>query len=182
VQAAAVRLFERQGYRNTTIDDIARELGTSKPTVYAYAKTKGWLLESVFAAVVDRLKADLTRITASDLDPGAAIREAVHAHVRVVTELQPHVRVFFAEEVELPRRTRTKVRQSLDETTGMYVDVLTKGMQEGVFRSDVDPHVAAYLVTGMLNAVARWYSPTGSLSPDEIAEEAIRILEGFLLK
>ena len=41
---AGVALFERQGFDNTTIEQIAREAGVSAPTVFKYFSSKQEIL------------------------------------------------------------------------------------------------------------------------------------------
>jgi AcrR family transcriptional regulator len=48
---AAARLFLRHGFRKSSMDEIAREAGVSKPTLYAYFADK----ETLFAAVCDHV-------------------------------------------------------------------------------------------------------------------------------
>src|ERR1700719_3973000 len=48
---AAQKLFVRYGVKRTSIDDVAREAGIAKGTVYLSFKTKAEL----FAAIADRL-------------------------------------------------------------------------------------------------------------------------------
>lgn len=40
IKASAIQLFEKQGYNQTTIEDIAREAGIGKATIYGYFSTK----------------------------------------------------------------------------------------------------------------------------------------------
>lgn len=44
ISEAAVRLFEKQGYQATTIEQIAREAGVSAPTVFTYFGSKQEIL------------------------------------------------------------------------------------------------------------------------------------------
>src|SRR3954466_13223894 len=48
---AAERLLARHGYRKTTMDDIAREVGIGKGTTYLHFGSK----EDVFLATIDRI-------------------------------------------------------------------------------------------------------------------------------
>lgn len=63
---AATALFSSYGYRRTSMDELARQAGVAKPTLYAYFEDK----QSVFSAVVDDVLArilDEAR-SAADLD------------------------------------------------------------------------------------------------------------------
>ena len=52
---AAAELILRWGYRKTTIDDIARQAGVAKGTIYLHWKTR----EELFAALIKREKVEV---------------------------------------------------------------------------------------------------------------------------
>jgi AcrR family transcriptional regulator len=54
--AAAARVFERRGYADATLDDIAAEAGVSKPTVYQYVSSKQRLLETIVEQAIYPLR------------------------------------------------------------------------------------------------------------------------------
>ena len=47
---AAARAFDERGYHHTSLDDIAADLGVTKPTVYYYVANKEQLLFECFLA------------------------------------------------------------------------------------------------------------------------------------
>ncbi len=53
---AAAREFNRKGYHNTSLDDIAARLEVTKPTVYYYVTSKEQLLFQCFVAGVERIR------------------------------------------------------------------------------------------------------------------------------
>jgi AcrR family transcriptional regulator len=55
---AALVLFGRYGYRRTSIDDIAREAGVAKGTVYLYVESKEALFRELSRELLDRVIAD----------------------------------------------------------------------------------------------------------------------------
>src|SRR5947207_3742350 len=54
---AAAREFNRKGYHNTSLDDIATALEVTKPTVYYYVTSKEQLLFECFVAGVEQIPA-----------------------------------------------------------------------------------------------------------------------------
>ena len=54
---AAAREFNRNGYHNTSLDDIAAALQVTKPTVYYYVTSKEQLLFECFVAGVEQIHA-----------------------------------------------------------------------------------------------------------------------------
>src|ERR1700739_4290360 len=54
---AAAREFNRKGYHNTSLDDIATALEVTKPTIYYYVTSKEQLLFECFVAGVEQIRA-----------------------------------------------------------------------------------------------------------------------------
>jgi AcrR family transcriptional regulator len=173
---AAARLFESKGYQNTTIDDIANAVGIAKPTVYQYIKSKGWLLESVFERLLARMKSDIDKVLAFE-DPEEQLRFLVGYFMESIHDLQPYFLIFFGEERELPARTQKHFRAWARETTQSIVDIFERARDRGVIRPDIDPEIAAFMFIGMMSSTARWYDPRGRLTPEAIAEEALKMLD-----
>ena len=177
--SAAVQLFEKNGYRNTTIDDIADAAGMAKPTVYQYVRSKSALLEQMFSTVLERLEGDLEHIRSA---PSAHERVSllVEGIIGAGTELHLYFRIFFGEELELPPGTRKHFRQWARRVTEEVTSVLAEAQAAGVVRSDVDPKIGAFFLIGMLTSVSRWYSPGGDLRREDIALAARRMLTGYI--
>jgi TetR/AcrR family transcriptional regulator, cholesterol catabolism regulator len=178
---AAAKLFQKNGYQNTTIDDLAVEVGISKPTIYQHVKSKGWLLESIFESVLRRLKDDQNTIMTTFDDPEEQFRATITNYVGAVTELQTYFRIFFGEEAELPQRTQRKYRAWAREMSDDFASILEACAKKGIVRPDVEPQIASFLIIGMLTTIARWYDPKGRLSPDDIARQVTAIVEGYLI-
>lgn len=66
ILAAATELVERWGYKKTTIDDIAREAGVAKGTIYLHWKSREELFEALIANEMLILVQDLQDHLAAD--------------------------------------------------------------------------------------------------------------------
>ena len=76
---AARRVLVRRGYQDFVLDDLAREAGVAKGTLFLYFKTKDELLTATFAELVDRMGGELDAVAASGLKGGTLLEKAVHA-------------------------------------------------------------------------------------------------------
>jgi len=47
ITAVALEVFARKGYRRTTMDDVAKQMNVTKPTIYLYFKNKEQLLRAI---------------------------------------------------------------------------------------------------------------------------------------
>jgi AcrR family transcriptional regulator len=74
---AAETLFQKWGIKKTTMEDIAREAGKAKSSLYYYFKDKEAVLEAVAMAQADRI----TRIVREEVAKKETAREKLLAYV-----------------------------------------------------------------------------------------------------
>jgi AcrR family transcriptional regulator len=75
---AAAALLVRWGYRKTTIDDVAREAGVGKGTIYLHWKDKNELFRAAVWRANQQVSADILRRIAADPEGGLAHRLWTH--------------------------------------------------------------------------------------------------------
>src|SRR5580698_4546580 len=85
----AIRLFRKQGYEKTRIDDIVKILEISQPTFFRYFPSKDAVLRDVgrrgFACIVEHLKSELS----SEADTATRLRHLYRAMAREVEADRP---------------------------------------------------------------------------------------------
>src|SRR5436305_8234580 len=83
-------LMARYGYRKTTMDDLAREAGISKRTIYLYFPSKEEVALSSIGRVVATAQARMREIALEDGQPSQLLEnmlvERVMARVRSVVD------------------------------------------------------------------------------------------------
>jgi AcrR family transcriptional regulator len=97
---AATELFVAQGYRKTSVDEVAKRAGVAKGTVYLYFKTKGELL---LGAIIEEKKAylgELRPMFAPDVEPRERLKMWLRA-VFVVGQKMPLVSRLMSGDMEL---------------------------------------------------------------------------------
>src|SRR6478672_9596658 len=96
---AAAALILRWGYKKTTIDDIARQAGVAKGTIYLHWKTR----EDLFVALATRedikLAEDIKRRIASDPE-GSTLRGFVK-HTTLALMKNPLVKAMLLNDTEM---------------------------------------------------------------------------------
>src|SRR5437764_9966313 len=75
---AATTLLVRWGYRKTTIDDVAREAGVGKGTVYLHWKDKNELFRAAIWREQQRYSDEVQRRIAADPEGGLLHRITIH--------------------------------------------------------------------------------------------------------
>ena len=61
ILSAAVDLFYRQGYAHTTLDEVAKALGVTKPFIYQYYRSKNALLAEICSRAILQAHATISR-------------------------------------------------------------------------------------------------------------------------
>ena len=66
----ALALFVRNGFEETTLDDIASEVGVGRRTLFRYFSSKNDLVWGNFDGVLDRLRGELAAARSQRADDG----------------------------------------------------------------------------------------------------------------
>lgn len=186
---AATTLFAKYGIRKTTIDEIARDAGMAKGTIYLYFRNK----QEIVSAVVRRLGVDLI----------ATLQRAVASQDNAPEKLEAFVleRFRFTEAQKRLMNISEEVHQEVDDylkrsLTGRNVleeyfrqeraiieTILQMGVTQGQLEIDNIPMVA-FVISATLEGLDRpWNTTAPDVSLEEKAGLMIRlILEGMRKK
>lgn len=171
---AAVRAFNENGFSATSLEDVAKALSVTKPTIYHYFADKDEILfecvrlgsEGIREAIT-RAEAGggsgLERLTAILLDYAAII---MRDFGRCVALTSDH---------EMSEASRLRFRTLKREIDDALRRVVEAGMADGSLRRG-DPRLVTFTLTGALNWVSRWYDPAGSLTSEEVAQGCVQTL------
>jgi TetR/AcrR family transcriptional regulator, cholesterol catabolism regulator len=163
VVAAAGRLFAERGYHGTSMRDLGRELGLLGSSLYAHVESKQDLLVEVVEEGARLFQDSADRALAAGGSAAERLRGLVEGHIDVVLDNQDVVRTFLNEARMLDDEHRARVIAARDAYETAFRAVIAEGVADGRFRPDVDPKIASIFILSILNAVERWYRPTGEL-------------------
>jgi AcrR family transcriptional regulator len=180
ILTAAADLFRERGYRAATLEEIARRIGVSKPTLYGYFRSKEELLAAIFHRAMSLFERDLAAIRGSGERPAAQLRRLIRFHVGAVIAERSFLAVFFSEEANLPPRLSRAIRRRKARYDRVVRAIVEAGVRDGSLRTR-NPRLLVFALLGMANWVYQWYNPAGEWDADTIADGFIAILEpGYL--
>lgn len=175
--------FFAHGFRGVTMDDLARELGMSKKTLYACFPGKLDLVRAVVAAKASEIDADLQRITSVRARHfPETLSRMLACFQKHVGEIQPpFVRDMRRENPELFQTIEGMRRQLLQRHFGT---LLEHGRKAGVVRKDIAPRIVIEILLGAVQAVASPHKVEElGITPKTALLTVIRVvLEGVLLE
>jgi len=167
VIAAAARAFNRNGYHNTSLDDIATVLRVTKPTLYYYVKNKEQLLFECF-------RTGLVPIRAAFNDIGHSNRPALQRLKVVLLRYAEAIASEFgwcmvrAEDLNLSGELQSHVKALKSEIDQGIRRLIRDGIADKSI-APCDPKMTAFALAGALNWIAHWYRDNQGLKPSDIA-------------
>jgi len=180
----AAFLFQKKGYRSTTLDDVSRELKITKAALYHYVSSKDELLSIIYTHTIKNVFMPGTGgLSALSSTPFEKLRLFIRNHIKnVVIENLPMFSVFSSEENQLPEKDYQKIIKEKRRYNRILEEIIEEGISKGVFKK-VDVKLQSYAIMGMCNWVYKWYkSGQTGYTPDQIADHFIAVLERGLLK
>src|SRR2546427_4679462 len=164
----ATTLLVRWGYRKTTIDDVAREAGVGKGTIYLHWKDKNELFRAAIWREQQRYSEEVQRRIAADPEGGLLHRVTTHGMLASLSN--PLMAAIIRGKSDIFNGFLGAYEPGfLNELVGdadAYFDQL---QQAGLIRADIPASIITYLLTalkvGMIN------------SPDIISQEHMPSME-----
>ena len=176
IRSAAVAVFSRRGYRATSMNEIAAEVGLSKPALYHYVHTKQDLLVQIYEEVLDESLRSARSIVADARTPLDAVRGLVVERVAYTCEHQDLLKICFEEESELP----ADLAEPVLERRRAFEQVVLAAVEDHLASTGRTLPMAteAFVNTclGAANWVYKWYDPAGPLTPRELGEQVAAVV------
>jgi TetR/AcrR family transcriptional regulator, cholesterol catabolism regulator len=167
ITSGAGYLFVRNGYHGTSMRDVADRVGLRASSLYRHVKSKQELLHRVLDRLMDEALDGAKVALAGQENPEKCIELLVRANVCLA---RPSETALLQSELKnLEKRYRDQIVRKQDQYRKLWVSVLRKGVEQGVFRTE-DPKLAFFGIIGALNYVENWFSPSGLLSREQVAE------------
>jgi AcrR family transcriptional regulator len=166
---AARRRFVRFGPRKTTMDEVAREAGCSRATLYTHFGSKEDLYASLLRADWEAFIGEAEKILASAAGARRKLRRIVEITRATYADNQV-LRLVAArdDEMTLGRVAHSFTHDQEQKTIELLRRVIEQGVEEGSMRR-IDPERVAYLMFHLGSAlVVRETSGVGDYSFDEI--------------
>lgn len=144
-------LFMRYGLRSVTMDDIARELGVSKKTLYVHFRDKKEMVGQILNQKINSHKEEISAILEKKHNAIEENFEIMHKVGYDLAMIQPTV--FFDLKKYYPEAW--KIYNDFKNNFIMEVarENLERGVKEGLYRDDINMEILAINYTNMMNMI-----------------------------
>jgi AcrR family transcriptional regulator len=147
----ALEIFSKNGYRGTTMDDIAKKLGVSKGALYSYFKSKDDILKEIFQSNHQILRETLCK-SVDDQDYLQAMEKAYKLMTENYDEFVHTSFELFAL-ASHDKNIRSIIREDHEKDVEVISELLQNLKEKGKIRTDVDPRIMARLVDALFTGI-----------------------------
>lgn len=179
---AATTLLIRWGYRKTTIDDVAREAGVGKGTIYLHWKDKNELFRAAIVREQQHYINDLQRRIAAD--PQGGLLHRVITHSMLATFTNPLMAAFIRGKSDLFSGIIGGSEPGLFNQVLGDSDAYFAQLQEaGLIRKDIPASIITYLLTALKIGVIHspdLFSQEHQPPMEQLAEVVSDMIRGWL--
>ena len=176
----AAQIFARKGYEGASMRDIAEACSISKSLLYHHFKSKEAIYSRVAVGATQELYVFVLERIPQDARPSDKIRAFMVATAKY---FRRHRWAWIASTTAFwndPARHRQKERMTRrDRYEGYLRDLIQEAIDAGEIRR-VDVSMAGRLILSSLNWMHRWYNPTKSMKPEDIADVYFDMIFGGL--
>ena len=164
----ARKLFAKNGLEGTTMNDIARESGKGRRTLYTYFSKKEDIYSAVIESELERLSEKLDEVAAKKIRPQDKIIELIYTHLNMIRETvvrNGNLRAEFFRNIWMVEKVRKKF--DADEIA-LFRKVYQSGVQcDLAFVTDLEGDSSTKVKAGASTTFQLGYTITDQ-SPIEI--------------
>lgn len=170
---AGLELFSEKGFEKTCASEIAQRAGVAVGTLYLHFGDKEGLLEEILLEAANELHQRVLKVYANPPgDPEALARAHIETIVGYIEENRQNAGFMLGYAL---RRSPVSAR-IIDRMVGQIELSIREGARRGVYRSDIDPALAARAEANMNLGLLSWWTENSERAS---REEIIHTLTQF---
>lgn len=173
---AAVKVFARQGFHQSTVAEIAKEAGVADGTIYLYFKNKDDILVQFFSyrakQVFESFREEVDRAQTS-LDK---LRNVVRRHLAEFQRDRDGAVVYQVETHQNSRLAEAQIREMSQMYRDLISEIVEQGQQEGTIRRDLYVGLVKRFIIGAVDEVINtWLHSDGEYDLVSMADPLIEL-------
>ena len=155
-------------------------MDVTKAALYYYFRNKEAIIRAIMSKSLDRMNKAIS-LSESELPPKDKLRRFIAYLVEFNADGAELTKILFEQTNALPKRTRDAINRKKKEVDRALQSILREGAGDGSFAID-DTKIVSYAIMGLCIWIYRWYQPDAGLTPGQISEIFINLLEHGYLK
>lgn len=164
----ASQLFASNGYRASSLNDIASKLNVTKPALYYHFKNKHEILKSIFDIIMKIYLDAAIEIEKMDISADQKLEKLIESHTLAVLNNREYSIIFFKESNELNEDARNKLNTDMKHYEKIFESVIQEGITNKKIKS-MNSHALVMGIFGMTNWLYYWFEDNGDLTKEQIS-------------
>jgi AcrR family transcriptional regulator len=162
IARAAIELFARKGFEQTTIQEIASAAEIGKGTVYHYFKDKDEILRAASEELMGALETPVEDLMQKIKDPAEVLSSMFYGLLNITDDAE-RIFTIYLELWLLSLRNRVywkhmrPLQDMLIKWRATVAEIIRQGKKQKLFRKDIDPEAAAISIVASLDGIGMHY-------------------------
>ena len=175
---AAMKVFAQDGYHRARMEEVAKEAGIGKGTVYEYFRSKTDLFLALHEHMMSELKSFYFRELSDIRQPGLMLERFIQVAFQTFRLWEPFFLVFFdfwaqGGRGEHQALFQTRLRDAYALSRDEVAAIISAGVQDGSFRPVDPPRTAASLLACLDGLVVQWLCDRNAFDLDRMRDDLI---------
>jgi TetR/AcrR family transcriptional regulator, cholesterol catabolism regulator len=175
VLKSAANIFFSKGYHATSIEDVARDVGMLKGSLYYYIKSKDDLLFRLLLAGIEDSDAFIAKQIDPKGDPIEQLERAIRAQIDYIIENRVPFGLFLHEFDSLSGKRQHKLISVMARYNARFEDLIRRGQEQGKVMEG-EPWLIVNGILGMCNWLYRWYDTDHIADTEELKQVFLRMI------
>lgn len=176
----AAKIFGRQGFASTSLEDIATASGVRREAPYYYFRDKTEILYDIIRRPSDGILRGMERLRASGVPSKEQLAAAIGNHLESFNSGFIEITVIARELKDRNAMPRLAAIHKIWESSERHwVDLIRFGRAEGAFDAKQDPKVAPFWACATGYRIV--YRPGGSISLSDLTRDYTSLALGGLV-
>ena len=179
VLQSAANIFFSKGFHATSIEDVARDVGMLKGSLYYYIKSKDDLLFQLLMAGIEDGDAYIAQHIDVTGDPLEQLERAIRAQIDYIIQNKVPFGLFLHEFDSLSGKRQHKLISVMSRYNSRFVELVRRGQEQGQLMEG-EPWIIVNGILGMCNWLYRWYDTDNVSDPEQVKQIFLKmILDGI---
>jgi TetR/AcrR family transcriptional regulator, cholesterol catabolism regulator len=175
VLRSAANIFFAKGFHATSIEDVARDVGMLKGSLYYYIKSKEDLLFRLLMAGIEDGDAFIAKQIDVQGEPVEQLELAIRAQIHYIVQNRVPFGLFLHEFDSLSGKRQHKLIAVMSRYNARFVDLVRRGQEQGTL-VEGEPWIIVNGILGMCNWLYRWYDPDQVADSEQIKDIFVRMI------
>ena len=150
---AAVKVFARQGFHQSTVAQIAKEAGVADGTIYLYFKNKNDILVQFFSYRAKQVFVSFREAVDGSETSADKLRNLVRRHLAEFQRDRDGAVVYQVETHQNSRLAEAQIREMSKLYRDLISEIIEQGQQEGAIRKDLYLGLVKRFIIGAVDEV-----------------------------